>query len=88
MAQQLIEQLTTSFDPSRYKDEYREQLERLIQQKMVGGTGQVAVEAPQTKVVDLMEALKASIEAAKKEKDPMPATRRRGRAKKEKAGLL
>ena len=84
MAQQLIEQLTISFDPSRYKDEYREQLEQLIQQKMLGGKGQVAIEAPQTKVVDLMEALKASIEeTAKKEKDPMTAPRRRGRSKKE-----
>lgn len=87
MAQQLIEQLTTSFEPSRYKDEYREQLEQHIHQKMEGGKGHVAVEAPQTKVVDLMEALKASIEAAKKEKAPIPATNRRGKSKKEKSVL-
>lgn len=83
MAQQLIEQLTTSFDPTRYKDEYREQLEELIRQKMEGDTMRVAVEAPQAKVVDLMEALKASLDAAKKEKkQTSDAPKKRGRGKK------
>jgi len=76
MAEQLIEQLTVPFDPTRYKDEYREQLEELIRKKMEGEHVRVAVETPQTKVVDLMEALKASLEAAKKE------PKKRGRKKK------
>lgn len=83
MAQQLIEQLTTAFDPTQYKDEYREQLEGLIRKKMEGETMKVAVEAPQAKVVDLMEALKASLDAAKKEKKQTTSgTKKRGRPKK------
>ncbi|HBI04896.1 MAG TPA: Ku protein [Paenibacillaceae bacterium] len=84
MAQQLIEQLTTSFDPSRYKDEYREQLEDLIRKKMEGETVGVNVAAPQAKVVDLMEALKASLDAAKKDKKQTTAAapKKRGRSKK------
>lgn len=84
MAQQLIEQLTVPFDPGKYQDAYRVQLEELIRKKMEGENIKVATEAPQTKVVDLMEALKASIEAAKKGKDtgqPTPV-RKRGRSKK------
>jgi DNA end-binding protein Ku len=83
MAQQLIEQLTTSFEPTRYKNEYREQLEELIRKKMEGEHVRVSVEAPQAKVVDLMEALKASLEAAKKDKNDTAATpKKRGRKKK------
>jgi len=66
MAKALIESLADSFDPSRYKDEYREAVMRVVQAKIDGEV----IEAPATpqtaKVMDLMEALRASVDAAKK----------------------
>jgi DNA end-binding protein Ku len=66
MANQLVSAMTGEFDPSRYKDEYREALEAVIQAK-VDGKETVAVEAPEDtgKLVDLMAALEASVSAAK-----------------------
>lgn len=70
MARQLIEQLSSSFDPSEFADEYRAKLEELVQAKVEGAEVTVAAEPEEepTKVVDLMEALKASVEEAKKRK--------------------
>jgi DNA end-binding protein Ku len=66
MAQQLIESLSTDFEPEKYHDEYRERVLALIEQKAEGQeiVAQPAVEEP-TKVVDLMAALEASLAAAK-----------------------
>ena len=65
MAEMIIENLTTSFDPSAWHDESREAVEAAAQQK-IDGHEIVAPEAPQPSgVVDLMEALKASVEATK-----------------------
>lgn len=67
MAEQLIESLSTEFDPSAYRDEYREQLLALIEQKAEGKEIVAPeVEKPKaTKAPDLMAALEASIAAAK-----------------------
>jgi len=63
MAEQLIDSLSTAFEPEAYKDEYREQLLSLIERKAEGKeivAGEA--EAPQaTKAPDLMAALEASI---------------------------
>jgi DNA end-binding protein Ku len=65
MAEMIIDNLTTSFDPSAWNDETREAVEAAAQRK-VEGQEIVAPEAPQpTGVVDLMDALKASVEATK-----------------------
>ncbi|WP_270181594.1 non-homologous end joining protein Ku [Alkalihalobacillus sp. CinArs1] len=64
MAQQLIEQLTTEFDPSQYKDERREAIMALIQSKISGDDIKVVKEKPKKNVVDLMDALQASLEPA------------------------
>jgi DNA end-binding protein Ku len=66
MAEQLIESLSTDFDPSAYHDEYREQLLALIEKK-AEGKEIVASEAETpkaTKAPDLMAALEESIAAA------------------------
>jgi DNA end-binding protein Ku len=90
MAEQLIDSLSTDFDPSSYRDEYREQLLGLIERK-AEGKEIVAPEseAPQaTKAPDLMAALEQSIAAAKGEQGAKPkaATRKRkAPAKKAKA---
>lgn len=65
MAKMLIEQLSTPFDPSKYKDDYREKLMGMIEQKVAGEEIKVAPEAPKTNVIDLMAALQASLEATK-----------------------
>jgi len=68
MAEMLIDGLTAEFDPEAFKDSSREAIENAAQKK-VEGQEIVAPEAPEpTKVVDLLEALKASVEATKKRK--------------------
>jgi DNA end-binding protein Ku len=63
MARQLIETLSTDFDPSKYHDEYREELLALIDKKAAGEeiVARPEPEAP-AKVLDLMAALEASLE--------------------------
>jgi DNA end-binding protein Ku len=83
MAEQLIDSLSTKFDPSDYSDEYREQLLALIEKK-AEGKEIVAPEAETpkaTKAPDLMAALEESI-AAVKEKG---ASGSKGKAAKSKA---
>ena len=61
----LIEQKSATFDPKRYKDDYEAALRQLIQAKLRGQARQrKAAKAPPAKVVDLMQALRRSIEAA------------------------
>jgi DNA end-binding protein Ku len=73
MAQSLIENLTDEWNPEEFRDEYREALLGIVEKKVAGEEITVQPEAEPTKVVDLMEALKASVEAAKKER-PAAAT--------------
>ena len=69
MAQQLIDSLSSEFDPSRYKDEYREQVLELIEKKAAGEEIAVQPQAEEpARVPDLMAALEASL-AAVKDKD-------------------
>jgi DNA end-binding protein Ku len=73
MAQSLIENLSDEWDPSAFRDEYREALLEIVEKKAAGEEITVIEEAEPAKVVDLMEALKASVEAAKKGKAPAEA---------------
>ncbi len=83
MARQLVQQLSNDFDPGAFQDEYRTALEKLVEQKVEGEEITLASppEEEPTKVVDLMEALKASVEAAKKNK-PAKSTTKKTPAKK------
>ena len=65
MAKMLIENLSATFDPTRYTDEYREAVMEVVNAKVEKRSVErpAAVEPP--KVTDLMAALKASVEAAK-----------------------
>jgi DNA end-binding protein Ku len=84
MARQLIENLTGEWNPEEFTDEYREALLAIVEAKINGEEIEVVAPEPTAKVVDLMEALKASVAAAKKEADDEPATKptRGGSAKK------
>jgi DNA end-binding protein Ku len=66
LATSLIEALAAEFEPEKYKDEYRENLLRMIESKKQGSVVMATPEPHREKVVDIMEALKASLSAAKK----------------------
>jgi DNA end-binding protein Ku len=81
MAQQLVESLASeAFEPSKYHDEYREQLLDLIERKAAGEeiVAEPVVEAP-AKVLDLVSALEASLAkaASAKERHPSGAATRK-----------
>lgn len=63
---QLVDQLTTEFEPDKYEDRYRNELSKLIEGKVSGNEVKTAANVPEkTNVVDLMEALQASIDKTK-----------------------
>ncbi|MGM7720050.1 Ku protein [Metabacillus sp. Hm71] len=79
----LIDQLTTTFDPEKYKDDYRLALQDLIEQKVNQNEGKTPTETtPRQNVVDLMSALQASIEKTKK---PQGKTKAKPKAQPAKA---
>jgi DNA end-binding protein Ku len=86
MARQLIESLTTSFEPDRYSDTYREAVLGLIERKAAGEDVAIQPEAPApARVPDLMAALEASLAAVKKDEAPaakQPRAKRPAAAKK------
>jgi DNA end-binding protein Ku len=70
MAQSFIDALAGDFTPEEYTDSYREALETLVQSKAEGIPLAEQPEAPQeAEVVDLVAALRASVEAAKKRRE-------------------
>ena len=81
MAKQLIESLSGEWNPEEYADEYRQALLQIVEAKLNGQEIEVVAPEPTAKVVDLMEALKASVAAAKKQADE-PAPSRKPAAKK------
>ncbi|MHB8620342.1 MAG: non-homologous end joining protein Ku [Chloroflexota bacterium] len=66
MAISLIEALSAEFDATKYQDNYREALLELINQKIEGKPIEAPAARPAAKVMDLMEALRASVEMAGK----------------------
>ena len=81
MAKALIDNLTEPWNPTAYKDEYREALLEIVEKKIAGEEIEVVPEAAPARVVDLMDALKASVEAAKK-KTPTARPKAKTAAKK------
>lgn len=68
LAKQIIQQIAhETFDPKKYKDDVSERMMDLIQKKVEGQEITAAPEAPAGKVIDLMEALKASLGMSKSE---------------------
>ena len=75
MAFTLIELLHKPFDPEEYHDHYREALEQLIEAKLEGKEVVSEPEAAETKVFDLADALRRSVEAARKGGKARPAAK-------------
>ena len=86
MAQQLVESLSSDFDPSKYRDEYRETVIDMIERKAEGQ--EIAVQdAPEepAEVPDLMAALEASISQSKRQSKPKAKPKAKAKPKKSKA---
>ena len=90
MARQLIDSLSSDFEPEKYHDEYRERVLDLIERKAQGET--IVIEEPTEEpeqVPDLMAALEASIAGAKGQSKPKakakPKPKKRAPAKKKAA---
>ena len=66
LATSLVEALAGEFEPDKYKDTYRENLLQMIEAKKQGQEVVATPEPQQAKVVDILEALKASLAMAKK----------------------
>src|SRR5262249_44163450 len=64
MAEQLIDNFAGDFDPSKYKDTYRDKLCEIIRAKRAGKEVHRAPEVEEEAPPDLLEALRASIDAA------------------------
>lgn len=96
MAEQLVSNFSDEFDPTKYTDQYRENLLKIINAKRKGQT--IEFEAPaapeETRVIDLMDRLRASLDTSKSRgkgaassgtrKRAAPAKRRTRSAKKAK----
>jgi len=87
MAENLVEMMATAFEPDDFKDEYKEAVMKVVRAKVEGRED--LVEAPEaaaeTTVVDLMAALKASVERAKAGEKARKGTSRTTASKKEPA---
>lgn len=90
MAKQLIENLAETFDASKYTDDYRANLLRVIKAKMKGRKIEVpaAAEPQDTDVIDLMSRLKESLEQGKRKKSSttVRAKRKSASAREKPAG--
>ena len=81
MAQTLIDNLTADWDPAEFKDDYREAMLRIVEAKINGEEIEIVEPEPTAKVVDLMDALKASVAAAKKGTKAEPEPRKKAAKK-------
>ena len=68
LAEQLIESLEASFEPTKYEDRYRKQVSEMIEAKQAGREAEQADAPRLAPVVDLMEALKKSLESKQPKK--------------------
>jgi DNA end-binding protein Ku len=69
MARELIENLTEDFDPSRFRDAYRDRILEAVQAKVEGEEITIVETEEPATVVDLMEALRRSVEQSKSQKE-------------------
>lgn len=80
IARKLVDMLATSWHPERYSDEYREELLRIIAEKAPVDTSEAPDQEPAStsRVEELMEALRLSVEQAKAERGRGGGRRRAG----------
>jgi DNA end-binding protein Ku len=81
LATHIVQTKAGHFDPAQFQDRYENALIDLLKKKEAGEKIEPAKEGPTPQVVNLMDALRASIDAEKK-KAPAPSTQARRPAKK------
>jgi len=84
MARQLVESLVGEFEPADFQNEYRERLREMLEAKLEGREIAKPEPVAPAPVVDLMDALRASIAQAQKEK--APAKEKKSTARRRRAG--
>ena len=82
MAESLIDQFRSEWDPTRYRDDYRRQLLKIIRAKQKGKTIQPPEPPSEEEAPDLFEALRASVEAARTTRSKSSSRTRRAPARK------
>lgn len=85
MAENLISNLSSEFQPEKYKSDYRDALLQLIHAKVENNLVEIPPAPHQEKVIDLMEALKASLAATEGKKQAEPKKRKKKAAEKKEA---
>jgi DNA end-binding protein Ku len=73
MAASLVNAMAIPFKPDDYRDEYTKDLKKMVEAKLKGVSLKAPAEEPEREVPDLMAALKASLAAVKKKKEPVAA---------------
>jgi DNA end-binding protein Ku len=81
MAKSLISHLTARFEPEQFHDSYRENVERLIEEKRKGHKVTAIKQPRKAPVIDLMEALKRSLKSVAPAGKARPAKKSTGRRK-------
>jgi DNA end-binding protein Ku len=82
MAERLVASLTTKFEPDRYHDTHREKVLALVEKKAAGEEIVAAPAEAPAKVVNLADALAASLAAARRHPGAAPAPEREPRAQR------
>lgn len=82
LAEQVIESLAGPFDASELQSDYRRDLKALLEAKRAGETVQAPEPVAETPVIDLMEALRRSVEEAKASKGPKAPAKKAAAGKK------
>ncbi|MEK4510149.1 non-homologous end joining protein Ku [Paenibacillus sp. FSL K6-2524] len=82
MAQSIVQHLSVAFEPTKYKDDYRNQLNDVINKKIQGDQIQYSVIQQKNNVLDLMSALQASLDALDQSKNKK-TIKPKGKQKKE-----
>ena len=86
LAAHIVDIKTTHFDPSRFIDHYETALMELLQAKKAGREIEPREEPAPQRVINLMDALRASIGAETRKKPAAASTRKRGTAKRQTRG--
>jgi DNA end-binding protein Ku len=81
LAKRLIESLASPFKPEQYEDEYRKNVERLLEEKHQGKKPTTVKQPKVAKVTNILEALQKSLQSSSKSAASSPATGKRTQAK-------
>ena len=85
LAAHIVDTKTGDFDPSKFEDQYEDAVKELLKRKQQGEKIEVPTERAPAKVVNLMDALRRSVEAGRESGRKAPAASVHERSAKKKA---